>query len=217
MEGSTAYKEIVPSKGHAVGKLTRFNHIVLICRDMEESVTFYRDILGLKVVGTSGGASQTERDAADSLAFGKPVRRAFTRQYFFQLGDGELFSLYEVSTAIDGRKQPPLAYWLWPQRDVEVADGFTKLDHLAFNVESIEELEWFAEHLRASGVEVEGPVVATNRWETQPSLVPCRLYFYDPSGNPLEISTQNIGEALWENVLSGAFFKDTDPVPTVMS
>lgn len=213
---TTSPKDILQTKGPAVGKLNRMNHIVLVCRDMEESVRFYRDILGLKLVGTGGGSSQSDRDRADSEAFGRPVKRNFTRQYFFELGGGELFSLYEVPTALDGRDTPPLANWLWPGSTGAPPERVMKLDHLAFNVDSIEDLLWFADHLQASGVEFEGPVVATERWATSPSLVPCRLYFYDPSGNPLEISTQNIGDDFW-NLDRRVFFKDTDPVPSAVA
>jgi catechol 2,3-dioxygenase-like lactoylglutathione lyase family enzyme len=210
------HQQIVASSGPAAGKLSRFNHIVLVCRDMEESVHFYRDILGLKVVGTSGGAAQADRDAADSAAFGQPVKRAFTRQYFFELGNGtDYFSLYEVPDSLDGREVPPLANWLWPGSKGLAPEKLMKLDHLSFNVDSIDDLMWFGEHLKTHGVEIYGPVVAVERWATSPSLVPCRIYFYDPSGNPLEISTQNIGMEYWDQLDPSVFLKDTDPVPAL--
>ena len=55
------------------------NHLALVTDDMEKTVRFYRDVLGMKVVGTIGGEVE-----------GKPMRH-----YFFSLGPGSCIAFFE--------------------------------------------------------------------------------------------------------------------------
>lgn len=179
---------IVVSDGPAVGKITGINHLVFLCRDMDRSVRFYRDLLGLKIVRST------------------PAEKGFELQYFFELGNGELFSLYQMGSTVDS-PQPPVVNILWPGADGTPPPAPEKCDHLAFNVDTMEELLWFQRHLREHGVEVSeifGEAIGTG-------FLPGRIYFYDPDGNPLEIATTAVDDPGWEGFDYDRWLRDCVP------
>src|SRR6266508_3334601 len=105
MRQLTKHQRIVASRGPAAGKITGINHLVLFARDLDQSVRFYRDILGLKIVKTQPRFSTNAmslRDRArvstDSVTGAAAVDLS-VRQIYFALGNGELFSLYEAAEA----------------------------------------------------------------------------------------------------------------------
>jgi catechol 2,3-dioxygenase-like lactoylglutathione lyase family enzyme len=208
-----AADEIVKEKGEAVGKITGVSHAVFICRDMDATVRFYRDILGLRVISTSGEEAMKKRNAADAAdpAFGgKQYERPFTRQYFFELPNGEGFGFYEIPNSVDGRTTTPLGHWYWPGTEDMPPRTPHKLDHFAFHVPTLEDVEWFAERLVAHGVEVIGPFAPR---AGSPTKYTHRIYFWDPNGIPLEIATQVEGQ---EHFPESAFFLDTKPVAAML-
>jgi catechol 2,3-dioxygenase-like lactoylglutathione lyase family enzyme len=185
-------REIVQTAGEATGKINGFNHIVLVCKDMEASVRFYRDLLGLKVVKTA------------------PARRGYERQYFFELPNGELFSLYQMST-VAPEPQRPVVNKLWPTLDGTPPDRPEKLDHMAFNVDTREEVLWFQRHLREHGVLVSEMIGD----EPGTGFLAGRIYFVDPDGTPLEVATSEPGNPGWQGFDYTTWYEDTDPVPSV--
>lgn len=202
--------DILTSKGEAVGKINGFSHMVLVCRDMDATVRFYRDILGLKLIATSGEAAIKARDAEDakdSKLAGEGKKRPFTRQYFFQLPNGEGFGFYEVPDAVDGRETTPLGYWYWPGAEDMPPAKPHKLDHLAFNVPTKEDVKFFMNRLTENGIKFIGPFDARpGGWGHYVH----RIYFFDPSGNALEIAT--IGDPGTDS----SNYVDTDPVPALL-
>jgi catechol 2,3-dioxygenase-like lactoylglutathione lyase family enzyme len=185
-------RAIEPAVGEAVGKINGFNHIVLMCRDMDRSVRFYRDLLGLTVVRTA------------------PERRGYERQYFFELANGEMFSLYQLSRTVPWPEQP-VVNKLWPLCDGTPPAHPQKLDHLAFNVDTRKELLWFIAHLRANGVEVSEMVGD----EPGTGFLAGRIYFHDPDGNPLEIATAELSNPGWREFDRGSWLCDDAPVPAL--
>ncbi len=167
-----SHREICPATGPATGKLTGVNHLQLVVHDMTAAIWFYRDVLGLTLVATRGKAD------LDAVCV-TPVQK----NYFFRLGNGDMLSLIEVPTA----PPPQRSMWdIWPE-GIEGRVNVQKMDHLAINVETIEELGWFVGHLRSHGVKV------TDLRDVRPGFVHS-IYFTDPSGNALEIATFD-----WEN------------------
>jgi catechol 2,3-dioxygenase-like lactoylglutathione lyase family enzyme len=209
---SVAPQEVITSKGEAVGRLTGLSHIVFVCRDMDATVRFYRDILGLKVITTSGQKAQQLRDAIDAKLYGTKYKREFTRQYFFELPNGEAFGFYEVPDSPDGRETPPLGHWLWPGSGETPPKRPTKLDHLSFDVASKEDIDWFIDHLTKNGIEIFGPVMPK---EGSPTPFMYRIYFYDPSGNALEIATPFVDEN-GQPFDGNIYLLDTEPVPALL-
>lgn len=209
---TVAPHEVLKQRGEAVGRLTGFSHIVFICNDMEETVRFYRDILGLKLLTTSGAAAQAIRDAVDAKLFGTTYKRPFTRQYFFEFPNGDAIGFYEVPGSTDGRETPPLVNWIWPDSKGAPPADPTKIDHIAFNVPTMEDVDWFVDRLKEHGVPVFGPVEPK---EGSPTPFMHRIYFWDPSGNALEIATPYV-DANGDPFPADVYYMDTDPVPALL-
>jgi catechol 2,3-dioxygenase-like lactoylglutathione lyase family enzyme len=136
--------------------------------------------------------------------------------YFCQFADGGLIGLcvYDAAdppavpifpgTTITTKVEP-----LWPGDHGAPAHP-QKVDHIAFNVESRADVEWYRQRLLDHGVEV-SEVVDYKEPSGAGWLI--SIYFFDPSGNPLEIATfdftdpdveERLGRELW--------FSDPDPV-----
>ncbi len=73
--------------------ITRLMHVNVVCSDIEESLRFYRDILGAKVIPAIGGGESVEIGRA--LGFDGPV---LFRAYLLAFGEGSKTS---PSTLID--------------------------------------------------------------------------------------------------------------------
>ena len=102
--------------------LNRLTHLSLSVTDLDRSLAFYRDTMGLPV--------------------------------FVEPFDGQVFEGREALLLVGG-----MALNLQAHRDTS-GDGFdptrTGLDHLAFAVSTEDELQAWAEHLSAAGVEHSG-------------------------------------------------------------
>jgi len=173
---------------------------------------FYRDTLGLKIVAAFGREDIKARDRHDGGLSGKLLTRPFQRRYVFELPRGEFLILYDVPHAVDGRQSPPLAP-IWPEpvplprmpSDLE-ARWPVKVDHVAFNVGTLEDVCWFRDRLKAFGVpvsEVIGPSAHTLEFIS--------IYFYDPNGVALEISTHNLSDPKWKTLDKESWLRDADP------
>jgi catechol 2,3-dioxygenase-like lactoylglutathione lyase family enzyme len=205
-------REIVHAGGAAQTRLRGINHLAAFTHDMEASVRFYRDILGLKIVRTNGRASTLR------YVTGSPGDEQndfmFERQYFFELADGLLYSLYEVKNVGD-RFDGSIVDHLWPDFPERVAPVSRpqKLDHLAFDVPSRADLVWFKERLESFGVPV-SEIVERNLDPSHAKFVKS-IYFYDPSGNPLEIATMDLDDPEWVGYDRADWFRDGNPVPAL--
>ncbi|MET8428760.1 VOC family protein [Nocardia sp. NPDC004860] len=200
----TAYSShsLIKSNGPAAGRLQGVNHLQLIVDDMDTSVRFYRDILGLRLVRTR---------TKDNY----PVqKRGFNmlKNYFFDMGNGGLLSLLQIEAASGSAEDSEPAVtgvWLWPGE--RVARHPRKMDHLAFDVDSHEDMVWFREHLITNGVEVTKIITREDEHFVE------SIYFYDPNGIPLEIATFDRAHPRWQDHDPEMWFWDTDPVPALRS
>ena len=107
---------------------TGVSHLAFITRDLQATIRFYRDLLGLPLVV--------------SLAEGS------TRPYFFQLTERDLIAFFawdEATPIVDKRPGVPTS----------APRGF---DHVALGVGSKKDLLSLADRLEAAGIQVEGPV-----------------------------------------------------------
>lgn len=155
------------------------NHLALVCRDMGETVKFYRDILGMPLIKTvalpDGG-----------------------QHFFFDCGGGSSLAFFwwpEVPKAAPGIASVAK----FPQ-DSKTAIG--SMNHVAFDV-SEENLELYMTQLKAAGVEVL-PVVVNHddsplgvSAELHPGVFVRSVYFTDPNGIMLEFAawTRKLGPA----------------------
>lgn len=221
------HRRILQEAGPATGVISGINHLVLFTQDMNEAVQFYRDLLGFRVVRTvrfttsadglrtaaqhSSGSAVHDDDESSPVAVSMELC-----QVFFEMGSGELFSLYETD-AVSDRPDAPVSSVLWP------ADGKQrcsrpvtpqKLDHLSFDVPTHEDVVWFRQHLLANGVAVSD--VTERRGMNNTHRFISSIYFFDPSGNPLEISSFNRADAAWQEYDFSDWFMDRSPVPALL-
>jgi catechol 2,3-dioxygenase-like lactoylglutathione lyase family enzyme len=180
------------------------NHIQIIVSDMDESIRFYQDLLGLRVISTIG-----TRLSGDLLLTNAPGAGVVGRNYFLEMSSGEIISLVEVPSATRPN-QSVFVPSFWPGEAIAPLAP-SKIDHLAFNVESKTDLLWFQRHLREHGVVVSEVVDRSD----QEYLFVTSIYFYDPAGNPLEIATFDWADPKWESHDRSDWFLDKDPVPAL--
>lgn len=195
---SSSYK--LTGGGGAGGRILSFSHIVLISRDMNETVKFYRDVMGLKVASTR----------RVELAVGEAGELRQVREYFFETASGEALGFYELPDSPGGHLTTPLSNWFWPGTTPSPARPH-KLDHLCFHVATEADVNFFMERLTDHGIEFIGPFLPRATGFTQ------RIYFWDPSGNPLEMAT--LTENYYEDLAAHPerFIGDDDPVPSLMA
>ncbi|QIX52314.1 MULTISPECIES: VOC family protein [Rhodococcus] len=193
--------EILTQAGPATGRLAGVNHIQLIVSDMDQSVRFYRDILGMTVIRTT----------ADYPAPGRGYQ--ILKNTFLDMGNGNLLSLIVIGgPGISGapkHAEPSVsAEWLWPGVPEQQWTP-RKFDHLAFNVDTHEDVVWFKEHLESHGVKT-SKIIARDYEAWVESL-----YFYDPDGIPVEIATFDRSHPKWDEHRPTDWFRDPDPVPAL--
>lgn len=196
--------QLVTTAGEAAGRLNGVNHIQLIVDDMNESVRFYRDILGLRLVRTRTGANYP--DLAKSRGFN------IEKNYFFDMGNGSLLSLIQIMNATGSASDTEPAIsgpWLWP--DSPAARKPRKMDHLAFDVETHDDVVWFRQHLLRNDVKVTDIITRDDELFVE------SIYFFDPNGTPLEIASFDRGNPKWEGFDPNLWFWDEDPVSALQA
>lgn len=197
-------KPVIASSGDAVGRITGINHLILFVRDLTEAIHFYRDVLGLKIIKTLP-------------AFQADGEEAIGRNYFFQMGDGSMIGLTEYPSVAEPSpsvfNSSPIdesVGQLWPGKRRPPSNP-QKVDHLSFGVESRADLFWFQERLRANGTEVSEVIDFV---EASGAQFVMSIYFFDPFGNPLEISTFDLADPAVEDRLKrDLWYADREPPP----
>jgi catechol 2,3-dioxygenase-like lactoylglutathione lyase family enzyme len=194
--------QIVASKGDATGRISGFNHLILFVDDMTKAIGFYRDLLGLKIIKTL-----PELDLGDTEPVG--------RNYFFQMPDGTMIGLNEYPSAappsrsiFTGSAVDSTVGQLWPGEKRPLQNP-QKVDHISFGVETRDDLSYFRSRLFEAGVEVSEVIEFKEKNGAQFVM---SIYFYDPFGNPLEISTWDSGDPKFEERLRrDLWYADEDP------
>jgi catechol 2,3-dioxygenase-like lactoylglutathione lyase family enzyme len=213
------HQQVLQVRGPAAGRISGINHIVLFVGDIEAAVRFYRDVLGLKIVRTqprfsTNALSLQGKALMSSGDLGNESLVDFSvRQVFFQLGNGELFSVYEVD-GVEPEPDASVVSFLWPEAGAKAPLRPAKLDHLSFNVETRDDLIWFRDHLRREGVDCSELVERRGSDDSHRFLA--SIYFSDPSDNPLEIATFDWGDPGWDGYRFDAWFRDEEPVPALL-
>lgn len=159
-------------------KLNGVNHLALVCRDMEETVRFYTEVLGMPLIKTvvlpDGG-----------------------QHFFFDCGGGS--SLAFFWWADSPAAAPGIASVKDFPREAKSAVG--SMNHIAFDVAE-ELMEPYLEKLRAEGVLSVPQIVnhddspAGVSAEVHPGVFVRSIYFTDPNGIMLELAcfTRKLGQ-----------------------
>ncbi len=137
--------------------LSRIHHVAYRCRDARETVDFYERVLGMKFT------TAFAEDYVPSTGAYDPYMHVF-----LDCGGGNVLAFFELP------EQPDMG------RDVNTPEW---VQHIAFEVPSMEALHAAKAHVEAQGVEVIGPTYH-GIFES--------IYFFDPNGHRLELAC-NIG------------------------
>lgn len=138
-------------------KLKRIHHVAYRCRDAKETVEWYGRVLG--TVYTTAFAE----DHVPSTGAYDPYMHVF-----LDCGGGNVVAFFELPEQPEMGRDPNTPEWV---------------QHLAFEVDTLEELEAAKAHIEAQGVAVVGPT-----WHG----IFKSIYFFDPNGHRLELAC-NIG------------------------
>ena len=103
------------------------NHLAMVTNDMEGTVRFYRDTLGMPLVAAIG-------NVRDGYPF---------RHYFFETGPNNCIAFFEWP-GVEGSRKPA----------GQPVTGKVQFDHVSFDVETEEELLELQDRLTRAGVEV---------------------------------------------------------------
>jgi len=142
-----------------VEKLQRpknIHHLAYLCRDAEQTRWFYEDIMGFKLVAAL--------DFESTPGSGEPLEYM---HLFFEMGNGDHIAFFDIPDNVDEEK---FGY----------TSGFDQ--HIAFEVDTLEELESWKNHLNGK-----------LGWASDPidhDFVHS-IYFYDPNGLALEITCRD--------------------------
>ena len=133
--------------------LRGIHHVAYRCRDAAETVRFYQDVLGMAFT------TAFAEDRVPSTHEPDPYMHVF-----LDAGRGNVLAFFELPT------REPMG------RDENTP---TWVQHIAFEVESLEALESTRQRLVERGIEVVGP--------TDHGLFRS-IYFFDPNGHRLELT-----------------------------
>ena len=139
--------------------LNRIHHVAYRCKDAKETVEWYQRILGMDYV------TAFSEDHVPSTGAYDPYMHVF-----LDCGGGNVLAFFELP------EQPAMG------RDDNTPAW---VQHLAFEVESVDALLAAKDHIEAQGIEVLGP--------TYHGIFKS-IYFFDPNGHRLELAA-NIGTA----------------------
>jgi len=159
-------------------ELQGVNHLALTCRDMEKTVDFYTNVLGMPLI------------KALDLPFGSG------QHFFFDIGNGDSLAFFWFPDSPEKAVGVASPGALPGKGPLTTAHG--AMNHIAFNVPR-EKIEEYREKLAARGLEVTEIMNHDNSLtqvsDTVTDEVYVRsLYFFDPDGILLEF-------ACWEREL----------------
>lgn len=133
--------------------IRKIHHVAYRCRDARETVAWYEKNLGMKLV------LAIAEDQVPSTKDPDPYMHLF-----MDAGNGNVLAFFEIPNS------PPMG------RDAHTPEW---VQHIAFEVGSVEELEQAKARLEANGVPVLG---ITDHTIFQ------SIYFFDPNGHRLELA-----------------------------
>lgn len=134
-------------------RLQGIHHVAYRCRDAKETVDWYRDHLDMTFM------LAIAEDKVPSTGEPDPYMHVF-----LEAGKGNVLAFFELPNSPDLGRDPNTPAWV---------------QHIAFQVESHEELIATKDRLEASGIDVLGPV---NHGIFD------SIYFFDPNGHRLELA-----------------------------
>lgn len=139
--------------------LKRIHHVAYRCNDAKETVEFYQRVLGMDFV------LAIAEDRVPSTKAPDPYMHVF-----LDAGMGNVLAFFELPNSPAMGRDPNTPEWV---------------QHIAFEVESLEALAEARRKAEAEGLEVVGPV---NHGIFQ------SIYFFDPNGHRVELAANTGSE-----------------------
>ncbi|MFT4939084.1 MAG: catechol 2,3-dioxygenase-like lactoylglutathione lyase family enzyme [Paraglaciecola sp.] len=133
--------------------IKRIHHVAYRCNDAKETVEFYRDLLGMEFQLAIAENEVPSTKAPDPYM-----------HVFLDAGQGNVLAFFEIPNS------PPMG------RDVNTPEW---VQHIAFEVESMDELLASKAQLEKAGINVLGPTDHT---------IFKSIYFFDPNGHRIELA-----------------------------
>jgi catechol 2,3-dioxygenase-like lactoylglutathione lyase family enzyme len=166
-------------------ELRGFNHVALVCSDMQDTVDFYEGILGFPLVKT-----------LDMNGHGQ--------HFFFEVTENDGIAFFFFPNAAPQAPGIAAAEWLAGEMSPSAAGGLASksavgsMHHLSFDVPD-DRLEEYRNKLIEAGIEVSEIVTQTG--DDGKRMIRA-FYFQDPDGVMLEFSA-------WSPVTSAPHFEPT--------
>lgn len=132
--------------------IRKIHHVAYRCKDAKETVAFYRDVLEMDLVLAIAEDRVPSTKAPDPYI-----------HVFLDAGQGNVLAFFEIPNS------PPMG------RDENTPAW---VQHIAFELGSMDELQAAREKIEAAGLEVIGP---TDHYLFK------SIYFFDPNGHRLEL------------------------------
>src|SRR5580692_8214617 len=153
-------------------ELRGVNHLALVCRDMERTVDFYTNVLGMPLVKTI------------------ELPAGMGQHFFFDCGGGDCLAFFWFPDAPDG--VPGISAPAARPDQGELTSAVGSMNHVAFDV-APEKIEEYRERLIAAGVDcTEVANHDDSEWgisdELHPGVYVRSIYFQDPDGILLEFA-----------------------------
>lgn len=149
-------------------KFNGINHLAMATGDMDSTIRFWRDLLGMRLVG----------------GLGEPG----FRHYFFEISKTDTIAFFEWS-GVESVK---------PKKHGQPVTGPFVFDHIAFGVDTVEELWELKDKLDAAGF---------NSSDMIDHGFIHSIYAFDPNGIPIEFSWTVEGKNIHDKPIMG----DTEP------
>jgi len=148
------------------------NHLALVCSDMQQTVDFYQNVLGLTLTKTI--------ELPDGMG----------QHFFFDIGNGDSLAFFWFPGA-PAREPGVTAPAALPGKG-DIRSAISSMNHIAFDV-APEKIEEYAQKLRDRGVRCVGPINhddSPEGWsrELTDDVFMRSVYFFDPDGLQLEFA-----------------------------
>ncbi len=139
--------------------VNRLHHFAYKCRDAEETRAFYEDVLGLPLVHI------VQAETVPSIGEKCPFVHIF-----FEMRDGSYLAFFDLGDDTAPLPSPNTPSWV---------------NHLALEMDTVEEVRAARERLMAAGLDVKGV--------TDHDFINS-IYFFDPNGIRLELTVRTRDE-----------------------
>jgi len=145
--------------------IQRIHHVAYRCHNAKQTVAFYQQVLDMDFKLAIAENEVPSTKAPDPYM-----------HVFLDAGNGNVLAFFEVPNSPKMKKDPNTPPWV---------------QHIAFELTTLDELHLAKQKIEAAGVEVLGPVEHT---------IFKSIYFFDPNGHRLELAVNTAAPGMLEKL-----------------